>query len=155
MGINRKAALWGILIGVILLTIFLDVIPFISSFGKLGRFSSGLKKLEEYTEINDALNQKEKYYISILSNNAKTDELKKFLINNGLDYAEKDDLIEFSGFLYSQKFKPLIKLVQNSSDLLFLELECNNLRELPLAFGESTEVLKISGKVKCLDFHRR
>jgi len=155
MGINRKVAIWSILAVVILSALFIDALPFMESLKKLDKLSSSLKNLEEYTEINNKLEQKEKYYVSVFSNSTKIDEFKEFLISNGLNYSEKDNVIEFNGLLYSQKFKPLIELVQNSSDLLFLEFECNNLRELPIAFGESIEVLKVSGKVKHLDFNRR
>jgi len=155
VGINRKLALWGLLITVIVLAIFIDVFPFINSTKRLNRLSSELEKLEKYTEINNKLTQKENYYLNIIGTDKKLAELEKFLVNNNINYSKKDNVIEFVGSMYSTKFKSFVELVQNSSDLVFLEFKCDNTRELPIAFGESVDTLNVSGKIKYMSMGRR
>lgn len=149
MGINRRMALWILLTLVVILAIFIDALPFIDSLGKLKLLSSELEKLEKYTNINNRLVQKQDYYLNTIKINEKLKEFEEFLISNNINYSKKDNVIEFNGTIYSSKFESLIELVQNSSDLVFLEFKCDSTREIPISFGTNTlEILNVSGKVK-------
>ncbi|MDI3472772.1 MAG: hypothetical protein PWQ20_1474 [Thermotogaceae bacterium] len=152
MGINRKIALWILLLLVVVLAIFVDAIPFINSMSKLDLLSKDLERLEKYTSVNNKLVQKQNYYSSLVKANEKIREFEEFLVSNSINYSKKDNVIEFNGTIYSSKFEPLIEMVQNSSDLVFLEFKCDSTRELPIAFGTNIlETLKISGKVKYIN----